>query len=105
MDSKVSLQEVQTSLQQTLAKLKETEKLEEKAAEQPQEEGKAKEIPKPSPQPNLGSYYNLLEGGKIIPQKFIVPLFFQLEQERVRTHTWMKITKSKGVADIGHMEE
>jgi len=28
-----------------------------------------------------------------------------LEQERVRTHTWMKIAKSKGVADIGHMEE
>jgi len=53
----------------------------------------------------LGSYYNLLEAGKIIPQKFVVPLFFQLEEERVRTDTWMKIAKSKGVADIGPLEE
>jgi len=45
-----------------------------------------------------------LEGGKIIPQKFVVPLFFELEKERVRTHTWMQIEKSKGVEDIGHME-
>ena len=105
MDSKEILQEAQTSLQEILAKLKETKKLEEKAAEQSQVEDKAKEIPKPSPRPNLGSYYNLLEGGKIIPQKFIMPLFFELEKERVRTHTWMKIAKSKGVADIGHMEE
>lgn len=68
MDSKAVLQEAQTSIQETLAKLKETKQLEKKAAEQSQEEGKAKEIPEPSPQPNLGSYYNLLEGGKIIPQ-------------------------------------
>lgn len=53
----------------------------------------------------MGSYYNLLEAEKIIPQKFAVPLFFSLEQERVRTHTWMRIAKSKGVADIGHLEE
>lgn len=56
MDSKAVLQEAETSLQETLAKLKETEKLEEKAAEQSQGEGKAKEIPEPSPQPNLSSY-------------------------------------------------
>ena len=68
-------------------KLKETEKLEKKAEEQSQKEGKAKEIPEPGPQRNLGSYYNLLEGGKIIPQKFAVPLFFELEKEGVRTHT------------------
>jgi len=49
MDSKVVLQETQTSLQGTLAKLKETKKLEEKVAEQSQDEGNAKEIPKPSP--------------------------------------------------------
>ena len=67
IDSKVVLQQAQTSLQETLAKLKEIEQLEEKAAEQSQEEGKAKEIPEPSSQPNLGSYYNLLKGGKIIP--------------------------------------
>jgi len=60
MDSKAVLQEAQTSLQETLAKLKEIDKLEEKAEEQSQEEDKAKEIPEPSPQPNLGSYYNHL---------------------------------------------
>ena len=68
-------------------------------------ERKTKEIPEATPQPNLGSYYNLLKGGKIIAQKFVVPLFFELEKERIRTHTWMKITKSKGVEDIGNMEE
>jgi len=72
-----------------LAKLKETEKMEKKAEEQSQYEGKAKEILETGPQPNLGSYYNLLEGGKIIPQKFAMLLFFELEKERVRTHTWM----------------
>lgn len=53
----------------------------------------------------MSSYYNLLKGGKIIAQKFVVPLFFELEKERVKTHTWMQITKSKGVEDIGHMED
>ena len=91
MDYKAVLQEAQTSLQETLVKLKETEKLEKKVKEQTEEEDKEKEIPEPRPQPNLGSYYNLLEGGKIIPQKFAVPLFFELEKERVRTHTWMQI--------------
>jgi len=27
-----------------------------------------------------------------------------LEKERIRSHRWMQITKSKGVKDIGHME-
>ena len=58
-------------------------------------------IVEPIPKPSLGSYYNFLEAGKIIPQKFTVPLFLALEEERVRTHTWMKIAKSKGVVDIG----
>jgi len=62
-------------------------------------------IVEPSPQPSLGSYYNFLEARKIIPQKFTVPLFLALEEERVRTHTWMKIAKSKGMADIGPLEE
>jgi len=53
----------------------------------------------------LGPFYNLLEGGKIIPQKFVIPLFFELEKERVRTHTWMQIAKSKGFEDIGHMKD
>lgn len=53
----------------------------------------------------MGSYHNLLEVGKIIPQKFLVPLFFALEEERVRTHTWMRIAKSKGMVEIGPLEE
>ena len=79
--------------------------MEEKEVEQSQGESKAKEIPEPSPHPNLGSFYTLLEGGKIIPHKFVVPLFFELEREKVKTCTWMQITKSKGLEDIGHMED
>ena len=41
----------------------------------------------------------------MIPQKFAIPLFFELDKERAKTHQWMKIIKSKGVEDIGHMEE
>lgn len=59
----------------------------------------------PSPQSSLDSYYSLLEARKIIPQKFAVPLFFALEEERIRIHTWMRIAKSKGVVDIGPLEE
>lgn len=105
MDSKIALYEAKTFLQETMAKLKETEKMEEKAAKPSQEEETFEKILEPSPQPSLGSYYNLLEARKIIPQKFAVPLLFALEEERVRTHTWMRIAKSKGVADIGHLEE
>jgi len=79
--------------------------MEERAAKSPHEEEKTEVIMEPSPQPSLGSYYNFLEAGKIIPQKFTVPLFLALEEERVRTHTWMRIGKSKGVADIGPLEE
>lgn len=79
--------------------------MEEKVAKKSQGEIKTEEILEPTPQPDLGSYYNLLEGVKIIPWKFVVPLFFELDKERIRTHTWMKITKSKGIEDIGHMEE
>ena len=48
-----------------------------------------KELRELGPQPSLASYYNLLEGGRIIPQKFAIPFFFELEKERVRTHRWM----------------
>lgn len=41
----------------------------------------------------------------MIPQKFAIPLFFELEKERARTHQWIKIAKPKGVEDVGHMEE
>ena len=87
LDTKTSLQDAETILQDTLARLKETEELEEKVAKSSQEEEKTENIVEPSTQPSLGSYYNLLEAGKIIPQKFAVPLFFALEEERVRTHT------------------
>ncbi len=65
----------------------------------------AQELQEPNPHPSLASYYNLLEGGRIIPQKFSIPVFFELEKERVRTHRWMQIDKSKGVEDVGHMEK
>lgn len=105
IDSNTTLQEAETVLQEMMAKLKETEELEEKATKSSQEEEKVEKILEPSPQPSLGSYYTLLEAGKIIPQKFAVPLFFALEEERVTTHTWMKIAKSKGVENIGPLEE
>lgn len=94
MDSKIVLQEAEKSLQETWAKLKETEKLEEKETKQPQEEERTEKILEPTPQPSLGTYYNLLEAGKIIPHKFAVPLFFAVEEERIRTHTLMRISKS-----------
>ena len=63
------------------------------------------ESKEPSPQPNLDSYYRFIEGGRVIPQNFVIPLFFKLEKERARTQRWMQIAKYKGVEDIGHMEE
>jgi len=59
--------EVQTALQETLTKLQEAEKLEKREEEQTKGKDETTRIPKPDPQPSLGSYYNLLEGGKIIP--------------------------------------
>lgn len=111
--STTALQDAEAVLQETLARLKETEKMEGEAPSSPPREDKVEplreeekeHIPKPTPQPSLSSYYNFLGAGKIIPQKFTVPPFFALEEERVRTHTWMKIAKSKGMADIGPLEE
>jgi len=47
------------------------------------------ELREPSPQPNLDSYYRLIEGGKVIPQKLYIPLLFELQKERARNHRWM----------------
>lgn len=58
-----------------------------------------------SPQTNLYCQYRFSEGGGVIQKKFFIPLFFELEKERERTHRWMQIAKSKRVEDIGHMEE
>ena len=38
------------------------------------------ELREPSPQPNLDSYYRFIEGGRIIPQNFNIPLLFELEK-------------------------
>jgi len=105
LDTKASLQDVETILQETLSRLKEIAEMESELAKSPQKEEKVENIMELSPHPSLGSYYNFFEANKIIPQKFTVPLFLALEEERVRTHTWMKIAKSKGVADIGPLEE
>ena len=83
LSSEASLQDAEAILQETLARLKETEQMEERAAKSPQEEEKTDVIMEPSPQPSLGSYYKFLEAGKIIPQKFTVSLFLALEEERV----------------------
>ena len=47
------------------------------------------ELQEPSPQPSLRSYYKFIEGGRIIPQKFVVTLFYELEVEIGRTHKGM----------------
>ena len=75
--SKTPLQDAEAVLQETLARLKETERMEGEAATSPlREDGvetsreeEVEHIPEPSPQPSLSSYYNFLEAGKIIPQK------------------------------------
>jgi len=86
---KTILQEAQTALPVTLTKLQETEKLEKRAEEHTKGKDEETKIPELDPRPSLWSYYDLLEGGKIIPQKFVVLLFFELEKERVRSHIWM----------------
>lgn len=67
LDTKASLQDTEAILQETLARLKETEAMVGEAAKSPEREEKVENIMEPSPQPNLGSYYNFLEAGKIIP--------------------------------------
>jgi len=68
-------------------------------------EGESQEMKKPIPHPNLRSYYRFIEGGRVFPQKFSIPLSFEPKKERARTHRCMQIAKSKGVEDVGHMEE
>ena len=73
--SKARLQDAEAALQETLARLKETERMEGEAPSSPPREDKVEppreeekeHIPEPSPQPSLSSYYNFLEAGKIIP--------------------------------------
>src|ERR1700733_2318145 len=109
---KTRLQQAEKVLQDTLTRLQETEQREKEGPSSPKDdeleppgEEKKEHIPEPTPSPNLNSYYNFLEAGKIIPQKFTVPLFVALEEEKVRSHTWMQIAKSKGIADIGPLQD
>lgn len=37
-----------------------------------------------NPQPTLGSYSKFIEGGRVIPEKFSIPLLYELERERER---------------------
>ena len=76
-------------LQDNLLNLQEAQKLERKVGEQQEAKGEDPETKEPSPQPNLDSYYQFIQGGRVIPQKFSIPLFFELEKERPRTHQWM----------------
>ena len=66
---------------------------------------KITEFQEPTPQLKLGSYYKFIEGGRLIPEKFTIPLLHELEIERGCTHKWMHIAKSKNVEDVGLMEE
>jgi len=63
------------------------------------------EIQEPSPQPGLSSYNKFIEGGRIILETITIPLLYELDIERGRTHRWMQFTKSKKVEDVGLMEE
>lgn len=104
-DTQQNLQEVELVLQDTRLNLQETQNLEKEVGQQQVTKEEDPISKEPSPKPNLDSYYMFIEGGRVIPQNFSIPLFFELEKERDRTHRWMQITKSKGVEDIGHMEE
>jgi len=91
-ESKAVLQEGREMLQESVAK--------------PQEGGDIpQELQEHDPQPNLWSYYKFYEGGKLIPTEFTVLILHELDKERSRSHRWMKIEKSKGVEDVGLMEE
>src|SRR3984885_13520641 len=109
---KTRLQQAEKVLQDTLTRLQETEQREKEGPSSPKKdeleppgEEQKEHIPEPTPSPSFNSYYNFLEAGKIITQKFTVPLFIALEEEKVRSHTWMQIAKSKGVADIGPLQK
>lgn len=56
-------------------------------------------------QPNLSSYYQFIEGGRLIPEKFSIPLFYELERQMGHTHERMQIAKARNVEYVGIMEE
>jgi len=65
-----------------------TQQLQEVAASPKTFEKDFLELQEPSPQCSLISYYKSIKGGRIIPQKFAITLFYELEEERGRTHKW-----------------
>jgi len=82
------IQDTQNDLQEAKAILQETQKLDKEGSIQQEIKKEDPELRKPSPQPNLDSCYRFIEGGRVIPQKISIPLFFELEKERARTHRW-----------------
>jgi len=68
-----------------LLNVQEAHKLERKVGEQQEAKEKDLETKEPSAQPNLESYYLFIEEGRVLPQKFSIPLFFELEKERAKT--------------------
>jgi len=53
----------------------------------------------------LSSSSKFIEGERIILENFSIPLLYELEIKRSRTHRWMKIVESKKIEDIALMEE
>jgi len=43
--------------------------------------------------------------GQIIPKILVIPILFELEKETGGIHWWMQIARSKGVENVGLMEE
>jgi len=65
------------------------EELHEGVATSRKDEKDLQELSEPDSQPKLESYHNYFEGDRIILEKFVIPLFFELDKERGRTHRWM----------------
>lgn len=85
-DTQHYLEEAETILHDTLLNLQETQKLENEGGQQQETKEKDPNLKEPSPQHNLDSCYRFFEGGRVLPQKFAIPLFFELEKQRAKIH-------------------
>ena len=79
-DTQHDLQEVEEILEETLLNLQETQISDKEGSMQQETKKEDPKLREPSPQPNLDSYYRFIEGVSVIPQKFSIPLFFELEK-------------------------
>lgn len=89
--SKISLQDAEAVLHETLARLKETKKMEGEAAKSPQKEEEVEHIMEPNPQPSLGSYYNFLDAEKARTTKTIGKAGTTRKAEITRTAAIVRI--------------